>query len=162
VTFVAGLLAGLVAAAVFGLLVFKARVIAGRAGTRPPKLSTVIAAVALVVAVIALLRSGEADPRPTAPPGSTGDPPSTAPPSSTAVSTSTTRSSALATIAVPNVVGLSQSAATLELQQAGLRSRIEPLPLSSVPAGFVVTQTPGAFTTTTSNSVVILGVSAAA
>jgi hypothetical protein len=162
VTFVAGLVAGLVATAVFGLLAFKARVIAGRAGTRLPKLSTAIAVVALIVAVIALFRSGEADPRPTAPPGSTGDPPSTAPPSSTAVSTSTTRSSVLATITVPNVVGLSQSAATLELQHAGLRSRIEPLPLSSVPAGFVVTQTPGAFTTTTSNSVVILGVSAAA
>jgi hypothetical protein len=162
VTFVAGLLAGLVAAAIFGLLVFKARVIAGRASTRLPKLSTVIAVVALVVAVIALFRSGEADPRSTAPPGSTSDPASTSPPSSTLVSTSTTTSSVLATITVPNVVGLSQSAATSELQHAGLRSRIEPLPLSSVPAGFVVTETPGAFSTTTSNAIVVLGVSAAA
>lgn len=161
-SFVAGLVAGLVAAAVFGLLVFKARVIAGRTSTRLPKLSTVIAVVALVVAVIALFRSGEADRRSTTPPGSANDPPSTAPPSSIAVSTSTTRSSILATITVPNVVGLSQSAATSELQHAGLRSRVEPLPLSSVPAGFVVTETPGAFSTTTSNAVVVLGVSAGA
>jgi PASTA domain len=162
VTFAAGLVAGLVATAVFALLVFKARVIAGRASTRLPNLSTVVAVIALVVAVIALVRSGDAGSRSTAPPGSTSDPPTTAPLSSTVVSTSTTRSSVLATITVPNVVGLSQSAATSELQHAGLRSRSEPLPLSSVPAGFVVTQTPGAFSTTTSNAVVVLGVSAAA
>jgi beta-lactam-binding protein with PASTA domain len=41
-----------------------------------------------------------------------------------------------------------------------LRTHLEPLPLSNVPAGFVVTQTPPAFSTTTSGAIVVLGVSA--
>ena len=161
VTFAAGFLVGIAATAFVGMLVFKARVIAGNSNVRLPDLRTVIAVVALMLSIVALARSGRTgSPSSSAAAGGADDPPSTAPVHSTA--TSTTTSSVLKTLTVPNVVGLSQSAATLELQHAGLRSRIEPLPLSSVPAGFVVTQTPGAFTTTTSNSVVILGVSAAA
>jgi hypothetical protein len=163
VTFAAGVVVGIALTAFVRMLVFKARVIAGSSNIRLPDLRTAIAVLALMLSIVALARSGRtSSSSPSAAPNGTGDPPSTAPAQSAVNSTSTTSSSVLKTLTVPNVVGLSQSAATLELQRAGLRSRIEPLPLSSVVAGFVVTQTPGAFTTATSNSVVILGVSAAA
>jgi eukaryotic-like serine/threonine-protein kinase len=164
VTFATGLVAGIVAAAFVGFLVFKARVIEGTANTRLPDLRMVIAVAALVVAIVALVRSGHTDPGATSTaPSSTSSPTSTSPePSTSSVSSSsTTTSSVFSTVIVPNLVGLSQSAAVAELQNAGLKSKIESLPLSNVPAGFVVTQTPGALSTTTTGAVVMLGVSGA-
>ena len=66
----------------------------------------------------------------------------------------------LSTVIVPNLVGLSQSAAVADLQNAGLKSKVESLPLSNgTPPGFVVTQTPVALSTTTTGAIVMLGVS---
>jgi PASTA domain len=160
VTFAAGVVAGIVATALVALLVFKARVIAGSAGTRLPDLRTVIAVAALVVAIVALVRSGH-----TSQPRSTSarpvGPPSTAS-STSAPAPSSTTSSVLTTVTVPNVVGLSQSNATMQLQRAGLRTQVRPLPLGNVVPGFVVEQTPMAFSTTSSGAVVVLGVSTTA
>jgi len=161
VTFAAGVVAGIVATALVALLVFKARVIAGTAGTRMPDLRTMIAVAALVVAIVALVRSSH-----TSGPESTGasnGPPSTSAAPSTAPSTSappsSTTSTVLTTVSVPNVVGLSQSNATMQLQRVGLRTQVRPLPLGNVLPGFVVEQTPMAFSTTSSGAVVVLGVS---
>ncbi len=159
VTFATGVVVGIIAAAFVGFLVFKARVIAGTASVRLPDLRTAIAVVALVVAIVALVRSGHTDPGSTS---SASGPTSTSPepPTPTVSSSSTTSSSVLSTVIVPRLVGLSQTAAVAELQNAGLKSKIESLPLSNgTPPGFVVTQTPVAFSTTTSGASVVLGVS---
>ena len=160
VTFAAGVVAGIVATAVVALLVFKARVIAGSAGVRLPDLRTVIAIAALVVAIIALVRSSDgADARSTSiTPDTANGPPSTSP----APPPSSTTSTVLTSITVPNVIGLSQSNAISQLERVGLRSQVRRLPLSNVVPGFVVQQTPMAFSTTSSGSVVVLGVSSAA
>jgi beta-lactam-binding protein with PASTA domain len=68
----------------------------------------------------------------------------------------------LARVTVPNVIGLPQAAAIEQLRVVGLKADVQTLPLKSVPAGFVVTQTPNAFSTTTTNAIIALGVSAAA
>ena len=161
-TFAAGVVAGIVATALVALLVFKARVIAGSAGTHLPDLRMVIAVAALVVAIVALVRSGHTSgsestsARPEGPP-STSPAPSTA--DSTSAPPSSTTSTVLTTVSVPNVVGLSQSNAILQLQRAGLRTQVRQLPLGNVLPGFVVEQTPMAFSTTSSGAVVVLGVS---
>jgi hypothetical protein len=170
VTFAIGVVAGLAAAAFVGFLVFKARLIAGTASMGLPDLRTVIAVVALIVAIIALVRSGHTDPRSatdasssSSDSASTSPEPSTSAVSSTSSSSATTSSSVLSTVIVPNLVGLSQSAAVADLQNAGLKSKVESLPLSNgTPPGFVVTQTPVALSTTTSGATVLLGVSGAA
>jgi PASTA domain len=166
VTFATGLVVGIVAAVFVGFLVFKARVIEGTAHTRLPDLRMVIAVAALIVAIVALVRSGHTDPASTsAPPSSASSPTSTSPePSTSSVSSSSssTTSSVFSTVIVPNLVGLSQSAAVAELQNRGLKSKVESLPLSNgTPTGFVVTQTPVALSTTTTGAVVMLGVSGA-
>ena len=165
-TFAAGVVAGIVATALVALLVFKARVIAGRAGTRMPDLGTVIAVAALVLAIVALVRSGHTSGSESTGAGP-GGPPSTSPAPSTVDSTSapapsSTTSTVLTTVTVPNVVGLSQSNATMQLQRAGLRTQVRPLPLGNVVPGFVVEQTPIAFSTTSSGAAVVLGVSTTA
>ena len=163
-TFAAGVVAGIVATALVALLDFKARVIAGTAGTRMPDLRTMIAVAALVVAIVALVRSGHTSgskstsARPEGPPSTSA--PSTA--DSTSAPPSSTTSTALTTVTVPNVIGLSQSNATLQLQRAGLRTQVRQLPLGNVLPGFVVEQTPMAFSTTSSGAVVVLGVSSTA
>jgi cytochrome bd-type quinol oxidase subunit 1 len=167
VTFAVGLVAGIVATVLVALLVFKARVIAGTAKTRLPDLRMAIAVAALIVAIVALVRSGQtSEARSTNPaPVDAIDSPSTsrAPSSSvSATGASSTTSTVFTTVTVPNVTGLSQSDAVTQLQRAGLRTQVRPLPLKSVPAGFVVEQNPIAFSTTTSGAVVVLGVSSAA
>jgi hypothetical protein len=164
VTFVAGIVAGIVATVLVALLVFKARVIAGNAGTRLPDLRTVIAVAALVVAIVALVRSGHTSRSQST--SATNDTPSTAPAPSTAGSTtgprSSTTSTVLTTVTVPNVIGLSQSNAISQLQRAGLRTQVRPLPLGNILPGFVVEQTPMAFSSASSGAVVVLGVSSTA
>jgi hypothetical protein len=166
VTFAAGVVAGIVATALVALLVFKARVIAGSAGTHLPDLRTVIAVAALIVAIVALVRSGHTSRSTSAAAGAANGAPSTSAAPSTAGSTSgppsSTTSTVLTNVTVPNVIGLSQTNAILQMQRAGLRTQVRPLPLNSVPAGFVVEQTPMAFSTTSSGGVVVLGVSSTA
>ena len=163
VTFATGLVVGIVAAVFVGFLVFKARVIEGTAHTRLPDLRMVIAVAALVVAIVALVRSGHTDAASNTAPSSASSPTSTSPePSTSSVSSSSssTTSSVLSTVIVPNLVGLSQTAAVAELQNRGLKSKVESLPLSNgTPPGFVITQTPVALSTTTTGAVVMLGVS---
>lgn len=166
-TFAVGLVAGIVATVLVALLVFKARVIAGTAKTRLPDLRMAIAVAALIVAIVALVRSGHtSDARSTNSAHiDASDSPSTSPAPSSSAPTpgpSSTTSSVFTTVTVPNVTGLSQSDAVTQLQRAGLRTQVRPLALRSVPAGFVVEQSPIAFSTTTSGAVVVLGVSSAA
>ena len=69
-TFAVGLVAGIVATVLVALLVFKARVIAGTAKPRLPDLRMAIAVAALIVAIVALVRSGHtSDSRSTNPAG---------------------------------------------------------------------------------------------
>src|SRR5205823_7284767 len=112
VTFAVGLVAGVVATVLVALLVFKARVIAGTAKTRMPDLRMAIAVAALIVAIVALVRSGHtSDTRSTNPaPTDSSDSPSTAPAPSSSVSpagASSTTSTVFRTVTVPNVTGLS-------------------------------------------------------
>ncbi|MDP9332972.1 MAG: hypothetical protein M3Q30_06655, partial [Actinomycetota bacterium] len=78
-TFAAGVVAGIVATTLVALLVFKARVIAGTAGTHLPDLRTVIAVTALVVATVALVRSGHTSRSTSAAAGAANGPPTTSP-----------------------------------------------------------------------------------
>jgi hypothetical protein len=98
----------------------------------------VIAATALAVGVLALVRGSGSDSRPPTP--ST----TAAPVVTTAVvpSTTTPRRAPVHTVSVPNVVGLARVAALAALQDAGFAARVDTLPLPSVPAGFVVSQSP--------------------
>jgi cytoskeletal protein RodZ len=172
VTFVAGLVAGIIITALGGLFVFQARVIEGSGRARRPDLRNLIAVAALIIAIVALARSGDHDATTTSdvtvptlePPTSVPTTTSSAPgsSSSTTSTTSSTSTTDLRPVTVPNVVGLEQTAAIAALQRAGLRSRVQSLALGNVPAGFVVTQTPIAYSTTTSGSIVLLGVSAGA
>jgi hypothetical protein len=173
VTFVAGLVAGIIITALGGLFVFQARVIEGSGRARRPDLRNLIAVAALIIAIVALARSGDHDATTTSdatiptlePPTSVATTTSSAPGSSSSSTTSrasSTSTTDLRPVTVPNVVGLEQTAAIAALQRAGLRSRVQSLALGNVPAGFVVTQTPMAYSTTTSGSIVLLGVSAGA
>ena len=161
VTFTAGLLVGAGVTAVAALLVFQARVVAGTSQPRLPRFSTVIAVVALVVAIVALARSGDSGDRSAAPApgGTTGS--STSSPAPTTPPVTTSSSTVLASVRVPNVIGLAQATAISNLHRAGLKAQVENLPLGNVPAGFVVTQTPVAESNTTSGAVVVIGVSSA-
>lgn len=162
VSFAAGVVAGIVATALVAFLIFKARVIAGQTTTRLPDARMVIAVIALFIAVIALVRSGHTstnasthssdttdEPRPTAPTTAT----------SGGTATSTTTSTVFTSVTVPNVVGAQQADAIKQLKRVGLDAKIELLPLSSAPPGFVVTQAPVALSTTTTHAIVTLGVS---
>ena len=158
---------GLVAAAIAGMLVFRARVVSGHPSNRYLDLRALIAVAALFIAIVALVRSNghnandsqraAADVTSTTPrPSETN---AEAPPTDAPVSTTTI---AQAEVSVPNLVGLSQSDATARLHAAGLQASIQKVPLANVPAGFVVTQTPAALASTTANSSVIIGVSSSA
>lgn len=161
-TFAAGLIAGIVVVSLGGLFVFQARVIGGTVRTLRPDPWRAVAVVSLIISIVALARSADHGGNTTAPVADTTTaPPATAPPSTVASSTTST-TAVLREVSVPNVVGMAQAAAIEALQRAGLRSHIEPLPLASVPAGFVVTQTPIALSTTTSGAIVQIGVSAGA
>jgi hypothetical protein len=168
VTFVAGLVAGILITTLGALFVFQARVIEGADRSRMPDLRSLIAVAALIIAIVALARSGQHDTAattavtpstaPTTP--AAGGPSSTAAPGSTSsTSSSTTSTTVLREVNVPKVIGLTRAAAIAALQSAGLRSHVQMLPLPNVPPGFVVTQSPEAFSTTSSGAVVSLGVS---
>ena len=162
VTFAAGIIAGIVVTALVGLFVFQARVISGDRKVPRPDLRSLVAVAALVVAIIALVRSGDnGSPASDTTPRPTDQPVTTVAPtiSSTTTSESTTSTTVLRDVTVPNVVGMTQTTAAETLTRAGLRSHVQTLPLTNVPAGFVVTQTPMAFSTTTSGAIVSLGVS---
>jgi hypothetical protein len=172
VTFVAGLVLGIIITALGGLFVFQARVIEGNGRARMPDLRNLIAVAALIIAIVALARSGDHDATttsdvtvstlepPTSAPSTTSSAPGSSLSSGTTSTTSSTSTTELRPVTVPNVVGLEQTAAIAALQRAGLRSHVQSLALGNVPAGFVVTQTPIAYSTTTSGSMVLLGVSA--
>jgi hypothetical protein len=169
VTFVAGLVAGIIITTLGAMFVFQARVIEGAGRNRMPDLRSLIAVAALIIAIVALARSGQHDTTATTavtvPTTPAAGPPTTAraanssttSPSST--SPSTTSTTLLRQVTVPKVVGLTQAAAIAALEGNGLRSHVQMLPLSNVPPGFVVTQSPDAFSTTTSGAIVALGVS---
>jgi hypothetical protein len=163
VTFVAGLVAGIIITTLGALFVFQARVIEGAGRNRMPDLRSLIAVAALIIAIVALARSGQHDSKAT----TVATVPATVPtttgaPAATSSTSSTTSTTVLRQVTVPKVVGLSQEAAIAALQGSGLRSHVQMLPLANVPPGFVVTQSPGAFETTTSGAIIALGVSGAA
>ena len=161
-SFVTGLVAGIVAAALAGFFVFRARAVAGQPSGRYLDLRALISLAALVVAVLALVRSGDSGSDSTSSASSAAtDPSSSSVTTDGSASSSTSSSILVSNVTVPNVVGLSQTAATQALQAVGLRVHVQSLPLSNVPAGFVVTQTPIAFSTTAPNAVVIIGASVA-
>lgn len=132
-----------------------------------PDLRSLIAVAALIIAIVALARSGQHDTTTTAAavpatvPTPAAPPTTTAPGSTSSSSSSTTSTTVLREVNVPKVVGLTRDAAIAALQSAGLRSHVQTLPLTNVPPGFVVTQSPMAFSTTSSGAIVSLGVSAA-
>ena len=162
VSFVTGLVAGIVATALAGFFVFRARAVAGQSSGRYLDLRALISLLALAVAVVALVRSGDSGSDSTSTPSAAATEPSSSSVAKSGSASSSTSSSILVSnVTVPSVVGLGQKAAIAELQALGLRVRVQTLPLRNVPAGFVVTQTPTAFATAAPNAVVILGVSAA-
>jgi hypothetical protein len=163
VSFVTGLLAGIVATALAGFFVFRARAVGGQSSGRYLDLRALISLLALVVAVVAFVRSGDSgSDSASAPSAPATDRSSSSVATDGSASSSTSSSVLVANVTVPTVVGLSQKDATAELQALGLRVLVQTLPLRNVPPGFVVTQTPIAFSTTTRNTVVIIGVSVAA
>ena len=156
-TFAVGLLVGCGAAVAVGLLV--ARFWRGSDRAKGPDLTTWLAAVALVLSIVALVRSGRDSPTPTAEP----TPPSTATaPAPTAPLPTTTVTTARATVEVPNLVGLPRAIAVQRVQGLGLQSDVETLALASTPSGYVVSQTPLPASRLPVGSTVVLVVSSAA
>jgi hypothetical protein len=165
VTFAAGLVAGIVITALGGVFVFQARVIEGSGRSRMPDLRNLIAVAALIIAIVALARSGDRGSTPARDvtgPTATSVVPPTASSSLPGSPSSTTSTTELHPVTVPKVIGLTQTDAIAALDRAGLRARVQPFAVGNVPAGFVVTETPMAFSTATSGSIVLLGVSTGA
>ena len=162
-SFAAGVIAGIVATALVAFLVFKARVISGQTNVRLPDLRLTIAILALIIAIVALARSGKTTSTTASDTTTTTeafvDPTPTTTHGASTTTTSTAAGGGLTTVTVPNVIGVSQATAIDRLHQAGLDAKVQLLPLTSVPAGYVVTQSPVAFATATSHSTVEIGVS---
>ena len=128
--FVAGALVGAVLG--FGAATIRAR------RTGELGVATILAAVALIVAAIALARSGGHDHVVVAP-----TPTTTTSTTQVAASSTTTSTTQVApTVSVPNVVGQARQQAVTALVAAGLRVSIDTLALANVPPGFVISQNP--------------------
>ena len=154
-TFAVGLLVGCGAAVAIGLLVARSGRRSDR--TKGPDLTTWLAAVALVLSIVALVRSGRDSPAPTAEPAQ-----APTAPAPTAPLPTTTVTTARATVEVPNLVGLPRAIAVQRVQGLGLQSDVETLALASTPAGYVVSQTPLPVSRLPVGSTVVLVVSSAA
>jgi eukaryotic-like serine/threonine-protein kinase len=89
-------------------------------------------------------------------------PTTTAPPTTRALppSTTTSRPTPVHELSVPNVVGLTRADALLALAGAGFEVHVSSVALSSVPNGFVVSQSPQPGTQIPKGSSVALVVSA--
>ena len=98
---------------------------------------TVLAALALVVAAAAFVRSGRHDGR-----ADTGGSTTTSTTARDTAPTTTPVTAPRATVSVPNVVGLARETAVEKLQNAGLHATFAALTLSNVPPGFVISQSP--------------------
>ena len=158
--FVGGALAGVVLGLGAGALLQRR---AGRPNFAEGRgLATTVALIALLVAAVALANSGRARDRGVVAAAAASTP--TAPPHQASTSTTTSRpadrSSGLVT--VPNVERIARAEAVTKLERAGLKVTIESLPLSNVPAGFVISQSPLPNALTTAGATVTLVVSAAA
>jgi hypothetical protein len=121
-------------------------------------LATVLALLALVIAIIALARSGGSS----STADNTSDTTTTTLPVSPITSTTTLPSIGTGTISVPNVVGLPRTLAISQIQAAGLKADVQQLPLSNVPSGYVVSQSPLAATRVAPGTSVALVLSSAA
>ena len=155
--FFAGALAGLVVA------LAAAAVFRHRAGHSSPMegrgFTTAVALLALLIAAVALANSNRridqagrvASPAPTRSPATTGD----------AASTTTATSAPGGFVRVPNVEHIARVQAVPIVRHAGLEVSIERLPISNVPAGFVISQDPLPAATAAAGSTVTLVVSAA-
>jgi hypothetical protein len=131
--------------------------------------ATAVAVAALVVAAVALARSDHSSNRGTATPGTAA--PATIATTTTAAAATTTTTAAGSPstgsqsggpITVPQVQTLSRTDAVGMLERLGLKVSIETLPLSNVPAGFVLSQSPLAGATVPKGTLVTLEVSAPA
>ena len=167
--FVGGAIVGCVVGLVSGVLLQRrfghSTLVAGRG------VAITIALVALLVAGVALANSerdrDRGSPLAAAPAGTGATTTSTAgAPSSTTPGSSTTSSGSTATgmVSVPNVSHppLERQEAVAILKRAGLEVNVESLPLSNVPAGFVLSQNPLPATSVVAGSTVTLVVTAAA
>jgi PASTA domain len=129
----------------------------------PPRLvnlravAGVVAVTALAVGGLVLVRGSGNDRTPPTPSSTT--PPTTA--RAVASSTTTSRPAPVHTVSVPNVIGLTRAAALGALTDAGFEVHITSIALSSVPDGFVVSQSPLPATQIRKGSNVALVVSAA-
>jgi hypothetical protein len=149
--FFAGALAGLVVGLAAGAVLQR------RAGRSSPVegrgFATVVALLALLVAAVALANSDRETSR-----------------AATTTSTATTNAAASTTtatsppdglISVPNVVNIARRQAVPILRRAGFKVGIELLPVSNVPADFVISQDPLPAASARAGSTVTLVVSAA-
>jgi hypothetical protein len=154
----AGLVVGLAAAALFPGVLFWRR--AGRSSLIEGRgFATAVALLALLVAAVALANSNRridrvgrvASAAPTTSPTTTRD----------AASTTTATTAPGGFVRVPNVEHIARVQAVPILRHAGLRVSIQRLPISNVPAGFVISQDPLPAATAAAGSTVTLVVSAA-
>jgi serine/threonine-protein kinase len=116
----------------------------------------VILVTALAVGALVLVRgNGNDTPRPAPAP--------TAAPTTRAVASSTTtpRPTPVHEVSVPNVIGLTRPGALVALADAGFGAHVTSMAMSSVPDGFVVSQSPLPATQLQKGSTVALVVSAA-
>jgi hypothetical protein len=162
---IAGCVVGLVAGALIQHRFGHSRFVADRGA------AITIALIALLVAGIALANSerdrrrGTLSAAPVVGTGATTTSTASTPSSTTpASSTTTSRTTSTGLVSVPNVSHppLERTEAVAILKRAGLEVNVEPLPLSNVPAGFVLSQTPLPAARVAAGSTVTLVVTAAA
>jgi PASTA domain len=101
---------------------------------------TAISAVALVVAGIALARSGGHGRSAASSPTTTSSTTTTTVPEPAGSTTPSTQLGG--TVSVPNVVGTARNVAVATLEKAGLKVSVDTLALANVPPGFVISQNP--------------------
>ena len=161
--------AGAIAGAVIGLIAGALLQRRGGSGFFAGRgFATAVAVLALVVAAVALARSDH-NPSPGTATPVTAAPATAATTTTAAAATTTTLAGSPTTgsqpggpITVPQVQTLSRADAVGMLERLGLKVSIETLPLSNVPAGFVLSQSPLAGATVPKGTLVTLEVSAPA